>query len=65
MFWIMPEYRTYKRASQALAAFEYWAKNVKGCHSILIGNLDPKVSAFYKRKGYETIETHHWKELTP
>jgi len=65
MFWIMPEYRTYKLASRALAAFEYWAKNIQGCHSILVGNLDPKVNSFYKRKGFELIESHHWKELTP
>lgn len=65
MFWIMPEYRNYKLASRALAAFEYWATKIQSCHSILIGNLDPKVGIFYKRKGYELVETHYWKELTP
>jgi hypothetical protein len=65
MFWIHPDYRTYKRAATALKAFEYWAKNIQGATSVLVGALEDRVGVLYKRQGYDKIETHYRKELLP
>lgn len=62
LWWIDPEHRGLKAASQMLDAYEYWSTKI-GCQFCsmvdLLGNLD----LLYTRKGYERRETSYIKVL--
>ena len=64
-FWyVQPEHRG--KGGELLSAFEDWAKE-KGCQRVtmthLADSMPESLKKYYKRKGYEEIETNYSKEV--
>ena len=60
IWWIDPEHRTGRAASEMLKAYEYWARQA-GCQSAALVDLMGNLDNYYKRKGYERRETSYLK----
>lgn len=67
LFWVDPCHRKGEGASELLGAFEYWAKEVRGCTKAQMFGLQneylPVLSRYYTRKGYRPAEVSFVKEL--
>lgn len=61
MWWVKPEYRSYKVAVSMLSAFEYWA-NQLGCQYTQLVCVDPSVEKLYLRHGYKLVEQQFIKQ---
>lgn len=63
--WLDEEFRTSRRGSELLDAYEYWCKlvNVKIAQVGLLASADPRMAKFYERRGYRVGETVYYKEL--
>ncbi len=59
IWWVYPEYRG-KSSLELFKAYEYWAKNVAKCSSVVTALLEDelvdRLSSFYQRQGYTPAE---------
>ena len=63
IWWIDPEYRTFKHASRMLTVYEYWAKNIAKAQVMQLVALDDTLDGMYKRKGFTRSELAYSKNL--
>lgn len=63
VWWIEPEYRGYKAASDMLDLYEYWARTVVKAQVIQMVALDDKLDNLYKRRKFTRSEMTYTKDL--
>jgi GNAT superfamily N-acetyltransferase len=65
LLWLEPEYRTSARGKELLDAYEYWAKliGVSVVQYGLLASADPRLAAFYNRRGAVEVEKVYYKDL--
>ncbi len=67
VWWIEPEYRSFKLARAMFDALEHWARE-QGAHFFIMAlteSMDPeRLGRWYERRGYKLTERHYAKDLT-
>ncbi len=69
MWYVQPEHRKSLDSLRLLGLFEAWAKK-RGAHGMIMARFgstgdDDKLGKFYRKRGFQEIETHYLKHPWP
>ena len=64
VWWMDEDFRKGRKSFQLLNAFEYWAKNVAKCDTILMSTLNSlqsdRIGKLYEKRGYKPAENNYY-----